>query len=122
MSAADFARLEDAGRLFGLGKSELIRRLVRGALESGPALSAENSIEMAATAKELRAIGRNIAQVVKGINLGHAPQLKDDEALFRATHTALNELNATIRVFTVSCGSGLRRNASLKPLPASQAP
>lgn len=122
MSADDFVRLDEACRLFGIGKSELIRRLTRAALDVGPALSAENAEGLAATAKELRAIGRNIAQIVKGINLGYAPQLADDEALFRATHQALSEINQTIHEMTIAYGSGLRRSAGLKALPSRKEP
>ncbi len=116
MSPEDFARLEEAALLFGVGKSDLIRRLTRAALDVGPALSAENAKTLTGAAKELRAIGRNIAQIVKGINLGYAPQLAEDEALFRATHQALTEINATIHEMTIAYGSGLRRSAGLKAL------
>ncbi len=41
MSAADFDLLEQAAALFGVGKSDLVRRLVRASVEVGPALSTE---------------------------------------------------------------------------------
>lgn len=120
LAPEDFAHLEQACLLFGVGKSDLIRRLVRASIEVGPALSMENGKALAAIGKELRASGRNIAQIVKGINLGYAPQLADDEALFRATHLALGEINATIQAVTVAYGSRLRRSAGLSPLPERQ--
>ena len=106
--------------MFGVGKSDLIRRLVRASLDVGPALSADNAKALGAIAKELRAIGRNIAQIVKGINLGYAPQLANDEELFRATHAWLDQINSTIRDMTIAYGSRLRRRAGLKPLPKEE--
>lgn len=42
MSAAEFVLLEQASTLFGVGKSDLVRRLVRASVEVGPALSTES--------------------------------------------------------------------------------
>jgi hypothetical protein len=116
----DFARLEQACAIFGLGKSDLLRHLVRASIDVGPALSIENGQALAATTRELRACGRNIAQIVKGINLGYAPQLADDKELFVATHRALFEINVLIQEMTVAYGARLRRFAGLKPLPGTE--
>ena len=113
----DFARLEQACAVFALGKSDLLRRLVRASIDVGPALSVENGKALAATTRELRACGRNIAQIVKGINLGYAPQLAEDKELFVATHRALTEINALVQEMTVAYGSRLRRAAGIKSLP-----
>jgi hypothetical protein len=115
-SPDDFVRIEAACVLFGVGKSDLMRRLVRASLDVGPALSADNAKTLVAVAKELRAIGRNIAQIVKGINLGYAPQLADDEELFRAAYAWLDQIDMTIHDMTIAYGSRLRREAGLKPL------
>jgi hypothetical protein len=103
----DFARLEQACAIFGLGKSDLLRRLVRASIDVGPALSIEDSQALAATTRVLRACGRNIAQIVKGINV--------------ATHRALSEVNALVHEMTVAYGARLRRAAGLKPLPGTEA-
>jgi len=79
LTREDFAHLEAACLVFGIGKSELVRRLIRASGDIGPALSLEDGKKLAPIGKELRAIGRNIAQIVKGINLGYAPQLADSE-------------------------------------------
>ncbi|WP_330085244.1 hypothetical protein [Methylocystis iwaonis] len=121
-SPDDFVRLEQACAIFGLGKSDLLRRLVRASIDVGPALSVENGEALAATTRELRACGRNIAQILKGINLGYAPQLSDDKELFVATHRALAEISALVHEITIACGSRLRRAAGLKPLADSEAP
>jgi hypothetical protein len=120
-SPEDFARLEQACAIFGLGKSDLLRRLVYASIDVGPALSAENGKALAATARELRACGRNIAQIVKGINLGYAPQLAEDKELFVATHRALSEINALVHEMTAAYGARVRRAAGLKPLPGTEA-
>jgi len=118
----DFARLEEACAMFALGKSDLLRRLVRASIDVGPALSINNGKALGATTRELRACGRNIAQIVKGINLGYAPQLSDDKELFVATYRALNEINALVQEMIVAYGSRLRQSAGLKPLPEAEAP
>jgi hypothetical protein len=120
-SPEDFARLEQACAIFGLGKSDLLRRLVRASIDLGPALSVDNGKVLAATTRELRACGRNIAQIVKGINLGYAPQLADDKELFVATHRALFEINALVHEMTAAYGARVRRAAGLKPLPGTEA-
>lgn len=116
----DFARLEQACAIFALGKSDLLRRLVRASIDVGPALSVENGKALTATTRELRACGRNIAQIVKAINLGYAPQLSDDKELFLAAHRALSEINALVHEMTVAYGSRLRRVAGLKALPETE--
>ena len=112
----DFAHLEAACLVFGIGKSELVRRLIRASVDIGPALSLEDGKKLAPIGKELRAIGRNIAQIVKGINLGYAPQLTDSEELFRTVYLTLAQMNATIQTMIVAYGSRLRRGAGLKAL------
>jgi hypothetical protein len=94
---------------------------VRASIDLGPALSVDNSKALAATTRELRACGRNIAQIVKGINLGYAPQLADDTELFIATHRALSEVNALVHEMTAAYGARFRRSAGLKPLPGTEA-
>ena len=76
----------------------------------------EDGKKLAPIGKELRAIGRNIAQIVKGINLGYAPQLADSEELFRTVYLTLAQMNATIQTMIVAYGSRLRRGAGLKAL------
>lgn len=118
----EFSQLEYACGVFGLGKSDLIRRLTRAAIDVGPALSAENTKELLELTKQLRAAGRNIAQIVKGVNLGYAPQLAEATDALVATHRALSEINDLVHQLTIANGSGLRRRASLKRLPATSEP
>ena len=95
---------------------------MRASIDVGPALSVENGRALAAaTTRELRACGRNIAQIVKGIHLGYAPQLSDDKELFVATHRALSEINALVQEMTVAYGARVRRAAGLKALPDTEA-
>ncbi len=116
LAPEDFAHLEAACLVFGIGKSELVRRLIRASLDIAPALSLEDGKKLEPIGKELRAIGRNIAQIVKGINLGYAPQLTDSEELFRTVYLTMAQMNATIQNMIVAYGSRLRRGAGLKAL------
>ena len=59
LAPEDFAHLEAACLVFGIGKSELVRRLIRASVDIGPALSFEDGQKLAPIGKELRAIGRN---------------------------------------------------------------
>ena len=43
LSEADERHLQEAMVLFGLPKAEVVRRLIRGSVQAGPALSAENT-------------------------------------------------------------------------------
>jgi hypothetical protein len=116
LAPEDFAHLEAACLVFGIGKSELVRRLIRASLDIAPALSLEDGKKLAPIGKELRAIGRNIAQIVKGINLGYAPQLTESEELFRTVYLTMAQMNATIQNMIVAYGSRLRRGTGLKAL------
>ncbi len=120
LAREDFAHLEAACLAFGIGKSELVRRLIRASVDIGPALSLEDGKKLAPLGKELRAIGRNIAQIVKGINHGNAPQLTDSEELFRTVYLTLAQMNATIQTMIVAYGSRLRRGAGLKALAGKE--
>ena len=112
----DNAHLEAAAEKFGLPKSELVRRLIRAAVGIGPALSTENAAAIVVLANQLRPVGRNLAQVVKGINIGHAPQLSDAEPILVNLHAAVSTISSELSDMTVAYGSKLRRAAGLKPL------
>ena len=60
----DHRLLLAASARFGLSQSEVTRRLIRAALDVGPALSHDNAQTVAALSSQIRAVGRNLAQVV----------------------------------------------------------
>lgn len=117
LSAADERRLQEAVALFGLPKAEVVRRLIRASVQAGPALSAENTEAVVALAKQLRAVGRNLAQVLKAIHRGQAVGMADTEGVWRGLHNAIAAINDELTEMTVAYGSKLRREANIE-LPA----
>jgi len=113
LSAADEQRLQDAVALFGLPKAEVVRRLIRASVQAGPALSAENTQAVVALAQQLRAVGRNLAQLLKAIHRGQAVGMDDTEAVWRGLHEAIAAINDELTEMTVTYGSKLRREAKL---------
>lgn len=117
LSAADELRLQEAVALFGLPKAEVVRRLIRASVQAGPALSAENTEAVVELAQQLRAVGRNLAQVLKAIHRGQAVGMAETEAVWRGLHAAVAAINDELTEMTVAYGSKLRREAKLA-LPA----
>lgn len=109
----DSAGLELLAQQFELPKSEVVRRLIRAALEIGPAMSSENGDAVRVLAGQLLPIGRNLAQVVKGINIGYAPQLAELEPIVLDLHKAVQVIADDMSGLTVAYGSKLRRKAGL---------
>ena len=117
LSEADEARLREAVILFGLPKAEVVRRLIRASVQAGPALSADNTKAVVELARELRMVGRNLAQVLKAIHRGQAVGMAETEAVWRGLHAAVAAINDELTEMTVAYGSKLRREAKLA-LPA----
>ena len=115
LSEADEARLESAVAMFGLPKAEVVRRLIRASVQSGPALSAENTAVVLDLASQVRRVGRNLAQVLKAIHRGHAVRIEDTEPVWRGLYEAVSAINDELTEMTVAYGSKLRRNAGLAP-------
>lgn len=70
LGEAEFALLCDASEMFGLDRSEVMRRLLRGAMQVGPAMSDDNDQRFADTAKTLRLLRREIEQMVAVLRSG----------------------------------------------------
>jgi len=115
LSDADEARLQEAVALFGLPKAEVVRRLIRASVQSGPALSAENTVAVVDLAGQLRRVGRNLAQVLKAIHSGHAVRIEDTEPVWRGLYETVSAIDSELSEMTVAYGSKLRRNAGLAP-------
>ena len=115
LSEADEARLQAAVAMFGLPKAEVVRRLIRASVQSGPALSAENTAVVVDLAAQVRRVGRNLAQVLKAIHCGHAVRIEDTEPVWRGLHEAVSAINDELTEMTLAYGSKLRRNAGLAP-------
>ena len=117
LSEADEARLQAAVAMFGLPKAEVVRRLIRASVQSGPALSAENTVAVMDLAGQLRRVGRNLAQVLKSIHRGHAVRIEDTEPVWRGLYETVSAINDELTEMTAAYGSKLRRHAGLAPPP-----
>ena len=100
MSAADFELLEQAAAVFGVGKSDLVRRLVRAAVEVGPALSTGSVAQIEDLAGQVRIVGRNLMQVLKAIHRGEAVGIAESEPVWRGLHELIAALDAEISAFS----------------------
>lgn len=114
LSEADERHLQEAVELFGLPKAEVVRRLIRGSVQAGPALSAENTRAVVELAGQVRAVGRNLSQLLRAIHRGQAVRLEDTEAVWRGLHAVVAEINDELTEMTVAYGSKLRREAGLR--------
>lgn len=117
LSEADEQRLQEAVALFCLPKAEVVRRLIRASVQSGPALSADNTRAVVELASQVRMVGRNLAQVLKAIHRGQAVRIEDTEPVWRGLHDVIASINDELTEMTVAYGSKLRRQAKFT-LPA----
>ncbi len=124
MSAADFHLLEQASTLFGVGKSDLVRRLVRAAVEVGPALSTGSVAQIEDLTGQVRIVGRNLMQVLKAIHRGEAVGIAESEPVWRGLHEmieALDEELLSLGEATTRQSAALRERAGLKSSGSTQA-
>jgi len=111
MSAVDFELLGQASALFGVGKSDLVRRLVRASVEVGPALSTESVARIEDLAGQVRIVGRNLTQVLKAIHRGEAVGIAESAPVWRGLHDLIEVLDAELS----SLGdAATRQSASLR--------
>jgi hypothetical protein len=121
----DHRLLRAASAQFGLSQSEVTRRLIRAALDVGPALSRDNAQTVTELSSQIRAVGRNLAQVVKAINEGRAVRLEDARPIFEILHRRISAVDGELTNMTLAYGSGLRRAAQLGTIevrPVEQPP
>jgi hypothetical protein len=123
MSAADFELLEQAAAVFGVGKSDLVRRLVRASVEVGPALSTESIAQIKDLAGQVRIVGRNLMQVLKAIHRGEAVGIAESEPVWRGLHELIDALDVELSALseaTTRQSAGLRERAGLKSSGSAQ--
>lgn len=113
LDEADHALLVMAAARFGLTRSELMRRLVRAALDVGPALSEENSRTVGALTSQVRMVGRNLMQVLHAIHSGRAVHIADAEPVWAALHERVREMDEELTAMTVAYGVRLRASAGV---------
>lgn len=113
LDEVDHRLLVAAATQFGLPQSEVTRRLIRAALDVGPALSRDNAATVAELSAQIRAVGRNLAQLVKAIKEGRAVKLEDARPIFETLHLRISAIDGELTAMTLAYGSGLRRAAPL---------
>lgn len=114
LGAEDLALLDVGVATFKLTKSALIRRAVRAVLEAGPALSEDGVVAVMRLTKQIQAVGRNLAQVVRAINAGHAVQIADCLPIIDALRLSLAAIEQEALDLTSDYGAKVRRLANLK--------
>ena len=123
MSAADFELLEQAAALFGVGKSDLVRRLVRASVGVGPALSTGSVARIEDLAGQVRIVGRNLMQVLKAIHRGEAVGIAECEPVWRGLHELIDALDVELSALseaTTRQSAGLRERAGLQAFASAQ--
>ncbi|WP_353269343.1 hypothetical protein [Gemmatimonas sp.] len=103
--------------MFGVGKSDLVRRLVRASVEVGPALSTEGVARIENLAGQLRIVGRNLMQVLKAIHRGEAVGIAESEPVWRGLHELIEALDAELSALgeaTTRQSAALRERAGLQ--------
>jgi len=113
LSDADFNALEHASDAFGVGKSELVRRLVRASVDVGPALSSDGLERIEALTGQVRIVGRNLMQVLKAIHRGDAVGIAESEPVWRGLQEMIAALDQELTVLVEGNGAALRERAGL---------
>ena len=123
MSAADFELLEQSSALFGVGKSDLVRRLVRASLAVGPAFSTESVARIEDLACQVRIVerpsGRGNARNRAGIIAGPMVQKTNPSSkLLQIRDLSGRNRIAPIPAIPVTLTSSeMRRSAWQWPVP-----
>ena len=118
LSDADFDVLEVASGTFGVGKSELVRRLVRASVDVGPALSSDGLVRIEALTGQVRIVGRNLMQVLKAIHRGDALGIAESEPVWRGLQEMIAALDAELTGLVEGNGASLRKRAGLTVVAA----
>ena len=113
LSDADFDTLESASGAFGVGKSELVRRLVRASVDVGPALSSDGLEGIEALTGQVRIVGRNLMQVLKAIHRGDAVGIAESEPVWRGLQEMISVLDVELTGLIEGNGVLLRERAGL---------
>lgn len=109
----DYALLTEAAGLFGLDRSEVIRRLLRGAIQVGPAMSAENDQRFAAAAKVVRALALEIERMRTVLKSSVFVDFEETEAVWAAILEQVAGLDDEMTAIVVDYGIRLREVADL---------
>jgi hypothetical protein len=103
-----------ASARFGLSQAEVTRRLIRAALDVGPALSRDNAAMVAELSSEIRTVGRSLAQLLKAIHAGRAVGLEAARPIVEILHGRIRAIDGELTRMTLRHGGKLRRAAQFK--------
>lgn len=117
LSSDDVVLLNEACRVFGVGKSELVRRLVRASVEVGPALPSEGVERIEELTGQVRIVGRNLMQVLRAIHRGEAVGVADAEPVWRGLHEMIEQLDGELAALLQGNGPSFRQAAGLELSP-----
>lgn len=109
----DAALLAAAAERFGLSQSEVVRRLLRAAMEVGPALSEENSQTVHALTGQVRRVGLNLAQMLHAVHAGRVVTMKEAEPIWAGLRDVYRGVESELRAMTEAYGVRLRRAAGV---------
>ena len=118
LSDADFDVLEIAAGTFGVGKSELVRRLIRASVDVGPALSSDGLERIESLTGQVRIVGRNLMQVLKAIRRGEAVGIAESEPVWRGLQEMIAVIDAELAVLAEGNSASLRERAGLTVVAA----
>ena len=106
LTADELNRFGDICASRGIARAEGVRRLLREAATLGPTLDGGSREEVGAMTAELNAIGRNLNQLVKGMNIGLAPDVGSIRAQIEVIQ---NTFQIYDRIFAAICAPRRRR-------------
>jgi hypothetical protein len=112
----DYRLLGLAAARFGVARSEVIRRLLRGALDVGPALSAQNSRALTELGADIRAASRSLSLLSQTIEEGEA--LAPARPLISLLHDRIAAIESELTAMTLGHGRRLRRAAGFEAVAA----
>ena len=110
---ADVAMLKALEDQMGLGRSEIVRRLVRTAYGTGPFLAAANSKEIAVLSQQMRRAGGNRYAFLDALRQGLAVTDCEAEAVWQELHGRVAAVEGVLSAMTESHGLRLRDSLSL---------
>ena len=109
----DYALLTEAAQVFGLDRSEVIRRLLRGAMQVGPAMSDANDQRFADTAKALRGVKLELGRMLQAVRAGAVVGMEESEAVWQEVFNQTEILDHEMTAIVLSYGIRLRAAAEL---------
>ncbi|MGO4869215.1 MAG: hypothetical protein ACLPGW_01155 [Roseiarcus sp.] len=116
MNAEEHARFAELCRDRGITISAGLRRLAREAGAFGPSLDGQSSRDVRRMIAEWKAVGVNLNQVVRAMNVGRIPE---SQAIRARVQAALDQLRGHEAMFVSICGP--RHARALEALESAEA-